>query len=150
MKMPPEVLRLSGDSSATLAATFQRLWLATMILKNGQRLSTMTGENPRKNSPKKIFQNSGEKSAVFRAGNSRSGQTVPPWDLPDGADRAKIQDVVQLAAPGKRPVQALYSPCNSGIMRCLCRDGTSKPTQAYNIGRRQIIPLKNKLLRNPL
>lgn len=34
MKMPPEVLRLSGDSSsATFKRLWQRLWLATMIFR---------------------------------------------------------------------------------------------------------------------
>lgn len=49
--------------------------------------------------------------------------------------RHKIPDRVQLATPGKRPVQGLYCPCNSVIVRRPYHDGTSKPTQSDNIGR---------------
>lgn len=49
--------------------------------------------------------------------------------------RHKIPDVVQLATPRKRPVPGLYRPCNSGIIRRPCLDGTRKPTQADNIAR---------------
>lgn len=64
--------------------------------------------------------------------------------------RHKIPDVVQLATPGKRPVQAMCGPCNSGIVRHLFRGDTRKPTQADNIVRWQMIPPKNKPLRKPL
>ena len=69
---------------------------------------------------------------------------------PHRPGRHKIQDVVQLATPRKRPVQALCRPCNSGIIRCLFRDSTRKPMQADNIGTRQMIPPKNKPLRTTL
>ena len=96
----------------------------------------MTREKSEKNPPKKIFQISGEKLADFLGcGMTATVEPCHPDSRPDGAGQANTPDVVQLATPGKRPVQALYSPCNSGIMRRLCHDGTRKHTQADNIGR---------------
>lgn len=54
---------------------------------------------------------------------------------PHRPGRHKIPDVVQLAAPGKRPVHGLHRPCNSGIICSLFHGGTRNPTQADNIGR---------------
>lgn len=132
MKMPPEVLRLSGaffcDFLATMAATMIfKKWSATIDYDQGKI---------REKSTEKIFQISGEKLADFLGcGMTATVEPCRPGSRPDGAERANAAGVVQLAAHGKRPVKALYRPCNSGIMRRLCHDGTRKTTQADNIGR---------------
>ena len=111
----------------------------------------MTGEKFEKKFLEKNLSNFRRKIGGFSGlGMTATVEPCRPGRRPDGADRAKIPDAVQLATPGKRPVQSLYRPCNSGIMRHPFRDGTRKPTQADNMGRYQIIPKKNKPLRKPL
>lgn len=96
----------------------------------------MTREKTEKNPPKKIFQISGEKLADFLGcGMTATVEPCRPGSRPDGAERENAAVVVQLAAHGKRPVKALYRPCNSGIMCRLFHDGARKPMQADNIGR---------------
>lgn len=157
MKMPPEVLRLSGDSSsATFKRLWQRLWLATMIFRKWP--STMPRSPglglPHPPSPKSRPcppVNSGPDrrgmpwaTAPYPLGLCSHGPATPPRTAQNPGRGASLPRLK------KRPVQALYRPCNSGIIRRLCRDGASKPVQDDNIGRRQIIPQKNKPLRKPL
>ena len=118
------------DFLATLAATMIfKKWSATIDYDQGKI---------REKSTEKIFQISGEKLAdFFGFGMTATVEPCRPGSRPDCAERANAAVVVQLATPGKRPVQALNRPCNSGIMCRLCHDGARKTTQADNIGRWQ-------------
>ena len=103
MKTPPEVLRLSGDSSATLAAT--------MIFKKRSATIDYDRRKISEKIPRENFSKSGRKIGGFSGlGIVAMGEPCRPGSCPDGADRAKIPDVVQLATPGKRPAWGLYRP----------------------------------------
>lgn len=140
MKMPPEGLRLSGDFSATLTATMPTTHPPLVF---PPPCPAGKAQAPaRYQIPAHIGVACHRQPPPDPLGLHRHGHATPPRTAQNPGRGAACH-------AGKRPVRGLYRPCNSAIMRRQFRDGTRKPTQADNIGRLQVIPLKNKPLKTP-